>query len=58
MNALASPEQLAQWRDGYRQGKAALLAHAGRGASVRGVRGLLQKLARHTDQMLHPTSTC
>ena len=52
MNALASPEQLAQWRDGYRQGKAALLAHAGRGASVRGVRGLLQKLARHTDQML------
>ena len=52
MNALARPEQLAQWRDGYRQGKAALLAHASRGASVRGVRTLLQKLARHTDQML------
>jgi [protein-PII] uridylyltransferase len=52
MNALASPEQLAQWRDGYRQGKAALLADAGRGASVRGVRTLLQKLARHADQML------
>ncbi len=52
MQALASPQEVAQWRLAYREGKAALLAQAGQGASTRGVRSLLQKLARHTDDTL------
>jgi [protein-PII] uridylyltransferase len=50
--ALAHPELQAQWRERYRRGKAELLAEAGTGASPRGVRKLLQKLALHTDQTL------
>ena len=50
--ALAYPELQAQWRERYRRGKAELLAEAGTGASPRGVRKLLQKLALHTDQTL------
>lgn len=48
--ALASTEQAAQWRQAHRSGKEALLAR--QGASTRGVRALLQKLARHTDATL------
>jgi [protein-PII] uridylyltransferase len=50
--ALAHPELQAQWRERYRRGKGELLAEAGTGASPRGVRKLLQKLALHTDQTL------
>ncbi|MEI7784972.1 MAG: [protein-PII] uridylyltransferase [Betaproteobacteria bacterium] len=50
--ALARPDQQAQWRERYRQGKAEVLARAGSGSSARGVRTLLQKLAQHTDQTL------
>ena len=50
--ALAHPELQAQWRERYRRGKTELLAQAGTGASPRGVRKLLQKLALHTDQTL------
>jgi [protein-PII] uridylyltransferase len=50
--ALAHPDLQAQWRERYRRGKAELLAEAGTGASPRGVRKLLQKLALHTDQTL------
>ena len=50
--ALAHPELQAQWRERYRRGKTELLAEAGTGASPRGVRKLLQKLALHTDQTL------
>jgi len=50
--ALAHPELQAQWRERYRRGKAELLAEARTGASPRGVRKLLQKLALHTDQTL------
>jgi [protein-PII] uridylyltransferase len=45
--------ELAQVREQYRAGKAALLASlAIRGASTRGIHGLLQKLAKHTDATL------
>jgi len=50
--ALAHPELQAQWRERYRRGKAELMAEARTGASPRGVRKLLQKLALHTDQTL------
>jgi [protein-PII] uridylyltransferase len=44
---------LVQVREQYRSGKSALLASlAGSGASSRGIRSLLQKLARHTDATL------
>jgi [protein-PII] uridylyltransferase len=45
-------DPLPQWRLAYRQGKAQLLAGAAQGASVRGVRSILRKLARHTDATL------
>jgi [protein-PII] uridylyltransferase len=45
--------ELAQVREQYRAGKAALLASlAIGGASTRGIHGLLRKLARHTDASL------
>ena len=45
--------QLAETRAHYRAGKAALFESlATRGASTRGIRGTLQKLARHTDGTL------
>jgi len=45
--------ELAQVREQYRSGKTALLASlAQSGASSRGVRSMLQKLARHTDGTL------
>ncbi|HEX5286886.1 MAG TPA: [protein-PII] uridylyltransferase [Polaromonas sp.] len=45
--------ELAQVREQYRAGKAALLASlAGSGASTRGIHSLLQKLAKHTDATL------
>ena len=46
--------ELAQVREQYRAGKTALFASlAGSGASTRGIKNLLQKLARHTDATLH-----
>jgi [protein-PII] uridylyltransferase len=51
--ALHGPaNDLGALRDTYRQGKTALLAQARTGSSIRGVRSLLHKLTRHTDQML------
>jgi [protein-PII] uridylyltransferase len=59
--------ELAQVREQYRAGKTALLASLGAsGASYRGIHGLLQKLARHTDATLQllwqragfPVATC
>jgi [protein-PII] uridylyltransferase len=45
--------ELAQVREKYRAGKTALFASlASSGASTRGIRSLLQKLARHTDATL------
>ncbi len=45
--------ELAQVREEYRAGKTALFASlAGSGASTRGIKSLLQKLARHTDATL------
>ena len=46
--------ELAQVREQYRAGKTALFASlASSGASTRGIKNLLQKLARHTDATLH-----
>ena len=46
--------ELAQVREQYRAGKTALFASlASSGASTRGIKDLLQKLARHTDATLH-----
>ena len=46
--------ELAHVREQYRAGKTALFASlAGSGASTRGIKNLLQKLARHTDATLH-----
>ncbi len=46
--------ELAEVREQYRAGKTALFASlAGSGASARGIKNLLQKLARHTDATLH-----
>jgi [protein-PII] uridylyltransferase len=46
--------ELAQVREQYRAGKTALFASlAGSGASTRGIKNLLQKLAMHTDATLH-----
>ena len=45
--------ELAQVREQYRAGKTALFASlASSGASTRGIRSALQKLARHTDSTL------
>ena len=44
--------ELGQWREDYRRGKSELLTSALTGASTRGVRPLLRKLARHTDALL------
>ena len=46
--------ELAQMRENYRTGKTALLSSlAQSGPSSRGIRSLLQKLARHADATLH-----
>ncbi len=46
--------ELAQVREQYRSGKTALFASlASSGASTRGIKNLLQKLALHTDATLH-----
>ena len=59
--------ELAQVREHYRAGKTALFASlAASGASTRGIQGVLQKLARHTDATLQwlwqradfPAATC
>ena len=48
-----APPELAQTREQYRAGKAALLASLSTsGASSRGIHGLLQKLSKHTDGTL------
>lgn len=52
MTQATATDPLPQWRLAYRQGKAQLLAGAAQGASVRGVRSILRKLARHTDATL------
>ena len=49
-----APGELAQMRENYRTGKTALLSSlAQSGPSSRGIRSLLQKLARHADATLH-----
>ncbi|MDO9279887.1 MAG: [protein-PII] uridylyltransferase [Polaromonas sp.] len=49
-----APGEMAQLRENYRTGKTALLSSlAQSGPSSRGIRSLLQKLARHADATLH-----
>ena len=49
-----APGEMAQLRENYRTGKTALLSSlAHSGPSSRGIRSLLQKLARHADATLH-----
>lgn len=51
--ASSPSSETAQLREQYRTGKNALLASlAGSGASTRGIRSLLHRLARHTDSIL------